>query len=125
MIKRGRRQYGAIYRRSDGGRELAFYLAWRKPKDIFRDGEKNNSDAVRAGKAIWAIDHDTLLMLRRKDVRSIGVLDQVNNEVYWTTLSVYLDSKIAKPRDYERRGGANQRYLPFHEFRSTKTFLRL
>lgn len=124
LVTQGRRRYGAIYRRSDGSREIAFYLAWRKPKDIFRDGEKTNSDAIRSGKALWAIDYETLMRLRRKEVHVIGILDQVNNEVYWTTLSQYLDSTIAKPRDYERRGGAMQRYMPFHQFRVAQNFLR-
>lgn len=115
-IKKGRATWGAIYSRSENGKIVRFYLAFRKPKDIFRDGEKTNSDAIRKGKAIWALDYDTLLDLRLKDVRVIGIFNQDTGEIHWTSLHVYLDSTQAQPRDYRRRGGAQQRYLPFHRF---------
>lgn len=122
IIKKGRRRYGAIYTRSEGGREIKFYLAFRRPKDIFRDGEPTNSDAVRKGKAIWAIDYDTLLMLRLKGVKVIGILEYESGEIYWTTLSTFMNKNVAEPRDYRRRGGAHQRYLPFHKFQAKQTF---
>jgi hypothetical protein len=90
---------------------------------VFRDGELSISDAVRKGKAIWALDHDTLLKLRRQGVEKIGILNYDDNESYWTDLETYMDSKVAPPRDYRRRGGAVQRYLPFHAFGERRPFL--
>jgi hypothetical protein len=115
-VKKGRATWGAIYSRSDNGREIRFYLAFRRSKDIFRDGENTITEAMQKGKAIWALDYDTLLMLRAKNVTTIGIFEHDSGEIYWTTLPTYFDATQAKPRDYRRRGGANQRYLPFHRF---------
>lgn len=116
-VKKGRATWGVIYRRSEAGKDLVFYLAFRRARDIFRDGEPTNSDAVRKGKAIWAVDYDTLLMLRMKGVSTIGIFEHENGEIYWSDLPTFMDSSLAEPRDYRRRGGAQQRYLPFHKFR--------
>lgn len=122
MVKKGRRKYGAIYTRFKDGRELKFYLAFRRARDIFCDGEPTNSDAIRKGKAIWAIDYDTLLRLQRDGIHAIGVFEYESGELYWTTLKTFLNRNVAKPRDYTARGGENQRYLPFHQFKVKRTF---
>lgn len=110
-MKRGKRTYGAIYR-LPSGREV--YLAWRSTDQVFRSGEKDISSAVRKGTACWAIDDETLQMLRRRGIRFVGVLNRKTGDKYLTTIDRFL--KEAKVLNYESRGGALQRYLPVGAF---------
>ncbi|RWI35474.1 hypothetical protein [Mesorhizobium sp.] len=118
----GRRVYGAIYTRSDG---RSFYLAWRRARDMFRDGEPTNSDAIRHGKASWALDYDTLIMLRNRGVRIVGILEKESEDIWLTTLDNFLSANMAPPRDYSRRGGAVQRYMPTFLFKRKSGVVRI
>lgn len=114
-FKRGRRLYGGIHEVKKTGQRC--YLAYRRHGEIFRSGEKSISDAVRAGVACWAIDESTLLEMRAKGVRLIGVYVRDNGDIYLTHLNNFFDKSKAKLLNYESRGGALQRYLPLQYFR--------
>ena len=107
-VKKGRRVYGAIYSWSQG----EFYLAWRQPHEIFRSGEKTISDAVRKGVACWALDDDTLLKMRSRGIKFVGVLIKESGEGWITTVDIFRASKVL---NYEARGGSLQRYLPISD----------
>jgi hypothetical protein len=113
-VKKGKRTYGAIYTFPNG---MVCYLAWRRTKEIFRYGEKDISAAIRAGKAAWALDEETLLNLRAKGIKFVGVLDRDTGDKYMTVLDRFFDPKNAAILNYESRGGALQRYLPINQFR--------
>jgi hypothetical protein len=113
-IKKGRRLYGGIYR-LPSGREI--YLAYRKQGEIFRSGKANISEAIREGVACWAIDHDTLLQMRAKGIKIVGVFNEEDGDVWLTTLDAFMDPTAATFKNYEARGGALQRYLPLSYFR--------
>lgn len=115
--KDNRGVYGAIYKHPNGDQ---FYMAWRRSHDIFRNGEKTISDAIRKGVATWAIDSDTLRLLRLRGVTRVGILNRDENESYWADMDVW---QAAALKNFERRGGAEQRYLPFHAFSERRAFL--
>lgn len=112
-VKKGRRTYGAIYTLPDG---RVLYLAWRKISEIFRSGEISISAAIRAGKAAWALDDETLLMLRARKIPFAGVLVRETQDVFLTRTEHFFDKTKAKVMNYSGRGGALQRYLPLAYF---------
>jgi hypothetical protein len=114
QLKKGRRTYGAFYTFDDGRR---CYMAWRRTKEIFRYGEKDISAAIRSGKAAWALDEDTLIMLRAQKIRFVGVIDRDTGDKYMTVIERFFDPKFANILNYHHRGGALQRYLPLSNFR--------
>lgn len=114
IVRRGRRIYGAVFELSDG-REV--YLARRRQAEVFRSGEKTNSDAFAAGKAAWALDDETLLNLRMEGIAICGVFVKETGDIYLTDTANYFDKAKAKVMNYEARGGALQRYLPTTHFR--------
>ena len=119
-IKRGKRNYGAIYESSSGKR---FYLAYRRNAEIFRFGEASYSDAIRKDKAAWALDIETLLRLRSLKIHIVGILERELGDVYLTDISKFFDT--AKVLNYAARGGALQRYLSLSEFKiATATRIR-
>lgn len=109
LVKKGRRTYGAIYDLPSGKR---CYLAWRHIGEVFRSGEKTNSDAVRKGTAAWAIDEETLLKMRALGIEHVGVRVRETGDIYLSTLERFMDRTKAKILNYEGRGGSLQRYLP-------------
>jgi hypothetical protein len=113
VVKQGRRTYGIIYELSDG-REV--YLAHRRTKEIFRMGEKSISDAIRAKKACWAVDYATLLKMRARQVKFIGILDKDTGDIWLTSTAAFMDKTKASIKNYERRGGSLQQYLPLQYF---------
>jgi hypothetical protein len=113
-VKKGRRLYGGIHTVVATGH--CAYIAYRKLDEIFRHGEKNISDAIRLKKAAWAIDEETLLEMRAKGIDKIGVLVRETGDLYLTHLSYFFDRSKARILNYESRGGALQRYLPFEFF---------
>lgn len=114
VVKNGRRVYGAIYRRADTGREV--YLAFRKISEIFRSGAETVSEAIRLGHAAWAIDDDTLRMLRHLNIAVVGVRVNETDKVYLTAIENFFNS--GKVMNFTSRGGALQRYLPLQHFRT-------
>ncbi|MBA8881782.1 hypothetical protein [Phyllobacterium myrsinacearum] len=113
-VKKGRRTYGAIYTRPDGSR---FYLAWRRKGGLFRDGELTDSAAFREKKAMWALDFETITMLRLKGIEHVGILDHTSGDIWITRLWYYLNKCCAPPRNYTARGGSDQRFLPTYYFK--------
>jgi hypothetical protein len=114
-VKKGRRLYGGIHTNVATGRRC--YLAYRRLSEIFRSGEKCISDAVRAGKACWAIDQETLLEMRTKGIEFVGVYVRDNGDIYITHISNFFDRTKSKILNYESRGGALQSYLPLEFFK--------
>lgn len=113
LIRKGRRIYGAIYELKDG-REV--YLAWRKQSEMYRGGEKSNSEAISTGKASWALDYDTVLTLGIEGVTLAGVLVKETEDIYIASLADFKDSTKSKTMSFEGRGGALQHYLPLKYF---------
>ncbi len=114
-VKKGRRLYGGIHTNVSSGRRC--YLAHRRLAEIFRGGEKNISDAIRLGKASWALDHETLLEMRAKGIGIVGVFVRDNGDIYLTHISNYFDRTKASILNCESRGGAVQSYLPLQYFK--------
>ena len=114
QLKKGRRLYGAIYTLEDGRRA---YVAYRKTTEIFRGGEKSISDAIRKGKATWAIDDETLLQVRAQGIPFVGVLVRDTKDLYMTTLDRFFDKRFYKILNYSGRNGSLQRHLPLTQFR--------
>ncbi|MBX5130705.1 hypothetical protein HJB53_29905 [Rhizobium lentis] len=112
IVRRGRRIYGHIYHFANRN----VYLAARKLDQIFRFGEKCNSDALRKELAAWALDEETLTELRLMKIVWVGVKVKQNNDIYITRIENFFDSKKTKFLNFERRGGAAQRYLPIKYF---------
>lgn len=102
-----------IYQTPSG---VLFYLANRRRAEIYRFGEPTISAAIRAEKAAWAIDEDTIIKMRTKKVAFVGVMVRESEDIYLAPLSAFLDKTKAKVLNYEGRGGALQRYLPFAYF---------
>lgn len=105
-IKRGRRRLGAVYAWSKG----EVYLAFSTAKDVYRSGEKSNSDAVRAGIACWAIEEEILLKMRSRGLNFVGVLIKDTGEVWVSTISRFRKSPVTNT--HITRSSAYKRYLP-------------
>lgn len=114
QVKKGRRLYGGIYTLPSGKR---CYLAYRKTGEIFRSGEKSISDAIRKGIAAWAIDEETLLLVRAQGIRFVGVLCRDTGDRYLTTIEAFFDKRRMTILNYAARGGALQRYLALQHFK--------
>lgn len=114
-VKKGRRLYGGLHTIRETG--ATCYLAYRRQAEIFRSGEKSISDAVRLGTACWALDDQTLLEMRAKGIRVIGVFVRDTGDIYLTRIENFFDRAKAKLLNYESRGGALQRYLPLTFFK--------
>jgi hypothetical protein len=93
------------------GREI--YIAFRKQSEMFRAGEKSLADAIQKGVASWAIDYDTLIRLRTEGVYLVGIQTNETGDLYVSTLGEF---NAAPMKNYEKRGGALQRYLPLDKF---------
>jgi len=55
--------------------------------------------------------------MRAEGIKFVGVKVRDTNDVYMTTLDKFFDRSAAKILNYEARGGALQRYLPFQHFK--------
>ena len=109
-IKKGKRLYGHLWRHIKTG--TLVYVAHRRPGEIFRDGLPSISAALRAGRATWAYDEETVQVMRLKGVKVMGVHVPKLNEHYFIQLDKILKpSPFWKRKDYSYNGGANQRYV--------------
>lgn len=112
--KLNRRNYGRIYEFPSG---QIYYLADRRIAEIFRSGEPSISDAIRKGTACWALDQETLLTMRAKKIKWVGVRVKETEDIYLTHIDNFFDRTKAKILNYENRGGALQSYLPLQFFK--------
>lgn len=74
---------------------------------------------MRAGKAGWALDDETLLNLRATGIRFVGVLLRETQEVWLTKLDTFLargPGRLWYFHDHTTRGGTPQRILPLQHF---------
>jgi hypothetical protein len=55
--------------------------------------------------------------MRARGIKFIGVLVRETKDVYLTAIDRFYDRKLVKILDYERRGGALQRYMPLGAFK--------
>jgi hypothetical protein len=108
-----RRLYGGIYELSDGRN---VYLAYRWRKEIFLNGEKSINAALDKGVACWAMDQDTLFNMRIRMIEIVGVYMRDERNIYITRLENFFDTDKSRIMNFERRGGALQRYLPLQYF---------
>ena len=108
--RRGRVR-GGIYTVPSGGR---CFLAHSKLAYIFCAGEKTISDAVRKGTACWSIDVETLLTMRAKGIRFVGVFCRDNRDIWLTHTEVFFDRGQLT---IDGRCNPDRRYLPLGRFR--------
>ncbi|AMB48363.1 hypothetical protein [Methylobacterium sp. AMS5] len=124
-VKKGNRLYGGIYQYPNGER---VYLAYRSRKEIYRSGEACISDAVRSGTACWAIDDGTLIQMRARCIKFVGVkLKDDDKGYYLTRIENFFDRDKAKVLNYtgRGRGGSLQRFLPLDHFLHKPGVLKL
>ena len=110
--KKGRRKYGYFIEQDNG---LKIYMALRSLGQIYREKEPSLSEAMRNGKACWAIDITTLMAARRKGCTVICIKTK-NNGIYFTKLGKFFDTSRTKVLDYSAKGGSLQKTLPLTEF---------
>lgn len=116
LVKKGRRTYGSIRTYADGRK---VYLAHRKQFEIYRAGRPSISDAMREGVAGWAIDDETLIMVRSRAIPFIGVLVKDTGDKFLTTIDKFFARGPEKRwfmHNHSSRGGSLQRVLPLQEF---------
>lgn len=119
-VRKGKRLYGAIVTLNSGEK---VYMAYRKRNEIYRAGELRVSDAIKKGIAAWAMDDETLRIMRAHGIRVVGVFVRDTNERYVTSIDNYFDKSKVKVLNYANRGGSLQRYLPLHNFKIRKPAL--
>lgn len=122
QVKRGRRLYGGVYQFDLG---YTAYVAYRKHKEIYRNGARSISDAIRQGIAAWAIDEQTLNDMRARGIKIIGVLVRDTNDLYLTRIGEFFDVDKATIMNWTSRGGSLQRALPFSYWRIKKGGIKL
>lgn len=108
-VRQNGKLLGAFVTTPSGGR---YYQAYRRHNEIFRSGRGTLSAAVEDGTACWALDVVTLGRVKSQGVRLISVLVRETQDQYFTVIDAFYDPKKATVRNYEKRGGALQRYLP-------------
>lgn len=118
------RLYGWLRKYDDG---TCIYAARRKHREIFRGGASCISDAIREGKAGWAIDINTLLKVRAKGAQFICVECQDNGDTYITPIESYFKSGQYRSINYEGigRGGSQQRVVLLSQFKRASKKLAL
>lgn len=113
-IKVGRYKVGGLYEGADG----PVYLAYRWVADIQVPLGDHIASAVRANKAMWAIESDVLGKLRRREIKTIGVVVRDTGERYLAALETWFDMNLAKTIGVRGRSGSF-RALPFSAFERT------
>lgn len=124
--KSGKRRLGAFFDASFG----SCYLAFRRPKDIFRgdigrEKKRSASQSLIEGDAMWAIDIATLMEARRCGVQVILVLMRPQRIVYYAPIESFLDPMKYRAHNYSLKGGSDQRYLPIKHFQSVDMSYRV
>lgn len=112
-VKKKRRLYGHIYELSSGEE---IYVAVRYQHHLFRSGEKSISAAAASGKLQWALDDDTLRMLRVRGITTVAIRVKDTRDHYLTSLENFFNPAIVKFHNYVSRGGELQRYLNVRHF---------
>jgi len=112
VIKQGRRRLGAIYTLPSGSQ---VYLAYRWVADVWRDNERCVADAIRSGKARWAIETSVLIQLRAKHVPYVGVLLRDTGDRFVAPLEAFFDVEKVKSLTIKGYGG-EFRALPYGDF---------
>lgn len=109
LYRKGRRLYGA-WGVTDKG--VPFYLAIRRHGEYYRQGAATLSEAMRDGRAAWALDDETIINMRARKVRMVGVIVRDTFDCYVTPVESFFDAKKRKFIDYTSKGGSLQRFLP-------------
>lgn len=110
IFKRGKRKFGEVREYPDG---LKVYWAYKSMKDIFRNGHKTYSDALRAEQAYWPFDVEVLLRMKRFDVKYLGVLVKENGDAYLMPMSRATDPTTTR---LVNRGYVALRHVPLANF---------
>lgn len=110
-FKRGKRIIG-VFVSFESGQKL--YLAYKTHKQIFRASRKTISDAKDEGVACWAFEVDTLMEVRARGVKYVGVIVRNTREIYLTDYeNLYNPHKVK----IFNNTGMPRRYLPLQYFR--------
>lgn len=121
LVKKGKRLYGAIVTLETGQK---VYMAYRKHNEIYRSGEVRLGDAIKKGVAAWAMDDDTLSMMRAHGINVVGVFVRDSGDRYVTQIENYFDKTKIRILNYSARGGSLQRFLPLQYFKYRKASIR-
>lgn len=124
LVRKGRRLYGAYMQTPTS----LVYVAYRRPKDIFKDTKAKFitiSEAIADEKACWAIDETTLRNARARGCKFIGFWIKKLNWIFLTPIENFFDPHCYFSRNYSARGGELQRYLPLRFFTSRSRALRI
>ena len=114
---RGGRKLGAHFDASFA----SCYMAFRRPKDIFRNDDsrakrRSITQAIEDGDAMWSMDIETLMDLKRKSITHLFIRMRPQNIVFFTLLEVYFTKGMYKRADYTSTGGVDQRFVPLKYF---------
>lgn len=108
--KQGRRRVGDLV--SFEGDKKA-YIKLFSQRDIFRDGEKTISTALRKGKGcLWMETHE-LMELKFSDVEYVGFQERNIGDIYLTRLSTFFSGKTSKS---VRVGARDVKAVPLNVF---------
>lgn len=121
LVRKGKRLYGAIVTLNSGKR---IYMAYRKRSEIYRAGEARLGEAIKKGIAAWAMDDETLNIMRAHSIKVVGVFVRDTGDRYVTHIDNYYDKSKIKVLNYSARGGSLQRYLPLQHFTFRRNAMR-
>lgn len=122
-VKKGKRNYGDILTLAKNGQRI--YMATRLFKDIHRCGHSSISEAMREQVAAWGIDNDTLYDMRNRGIKVVGIVVRDTGDIFLSSLDQYFDTDKAFVRNFERKGGSLQRYLPLQFFKKKDGIIKL
>ncbi|BBI61768.1 hypothetical protein HSBAA_30740 [Vreelandella sulfidaeris] len=111
LVKKDKRLYGAIVT-LDTGQKV--YMAYRKRSEIYRAGEVRVGEAIKKGVAAWAMDDDTLSMMRAHGITVVGVFVRDTGDRYVTKIDNYFDKTKIRILNYSARGGRFSDFCPFN-----------
>lgn len=98
--RKGRRVIGDLLTFKNGKKA---YIYLQSLSDIYKDGEKSISAAMRLGTACWAIDQSELMMLEMEGVSIVGIRVRSSDDVYMIDIKSFSDYSIRKSARLGRR----------------------
>jgi hypothetical protein len=84
-VKKGRTYLGDIWKHKESG--ALMYIARRRLKNIYVNGQKTLSDALRKGVAEWTIESEFVMKLKRLNVQLVGFFVLNTKDVYLIRVS--------------------------------------
>jgi hypothetical protein len=99
------KHYGDFVRYTNGH---CIYVAYRKRREIFRGGETGISEALRAGKASWALDERTLYAARAKGCVHAVIFERDTGDKWVGKIDDWIRGRL---HDCTHKNGSRQRLL--------------